>query len=343
MPAPCFFFEGPIRAAGGARSTSTAAAADGWRWDAERARARDRPADDARSLLCNPGNPTGHVPSPRGGRRRRRGRGAARPRSSSPTRPTRQRSGRTRRSPRPSASREDVVVIRSLGKSLSLPQLRLGIARRPARAASTACARTLEWDCLRVGVAAQEAALAALDGPADWLDAVHAGLVADRAVALAAVAATPGLCGRRPRAAPVPLRRRRLGDEPSPPTLAGAGLPGRRRRPLPGAGLRPAPVRRRRRRPRTALAAGARPLGRRVQRAVSAATTHPAADAGADQREQPLGRRAGPVQFVLPWMLLARGSSPAGGGARDGVRLRPAARSPPSRPARGRTTPIRCG
>ena len=58
---------------------------------------------------------------------------------------------------------EDTVVIRSLGKSYALPQLRIGfLAGPPARV--EACAHTLEWDCLRVGIAAQEAALAAIDG-----------------------------------------------------------------------------------------------------------------------------------------------------------------------------------
>ena len=56
-------------------------------------------------------------------------------------------------------------MIRSLGKSLSLPQLRIGMLAGPA-ARVESCARTLEWDCLRVGVASQEAALAALDRPA---------------------------------------------------------------------------------------------------------------------------------------------------------------------------------
>ena len=39
----------------------------------------------------------------------------------------------------------DVVLVRSLGKSLSLPQLRLGIVSGPARLLEP-CARTLEWD-----------------------------------------------------------------------------------------------------------------------------------------------------------------------------------------------------
>ncbi len=65
----------------------------------------------------------------------------------------------------------------------------------------------LEWDCLRVGVASQEAALAALEGPRDWLERIHAATAADRAVALAAVAATPGLTAVDAARGTVPLRR----------------------------------------------------------------------------------------------------------------------------------------
>jgi len=92
-------------------------------------------------------------------------------------------------------------VIRSLGKSLSLPQLRIGIVCGPA-ARLARCASTLEWDCLRVGLAAQEAALAGLGGPRDWLTRVKQTLAADRAIAVAAVEATPGLWATPPAAAP---------------------------------------------------------------------------------------------------------------------------------------------
>ena len=87
-----------------------------------------------------------------------------------------------------------------------------------------ACARTLEWDCLRVNLPAQAAALAVLEGPRDWLDAVHAGLVADRAAALAAVAATPGLSAAVPAAAPFLFVHADSG-EPVAADLARAGLP----------------------------------------------------------------------------------------------------------------------
>ena len=96
---------------------------------------------------------------------------------------------------------DDVLVIRSLGKSLSMPQLRLGLLAGPA-ARVARCVRTLEWDCLRVNLASQEGARAALEGPRDWLERIHAATAADRAVAVAAVAATPGLTAATPFAAP---------------------------------------------------------------------------------------------------------------------------------------------
>jgi aspartate aminotransferase len=96
---------------------------------------------------------------------------------------------------------DDVIVIRSLGKSLSMPQLRLGFIAGPAERVAR-CTRTLEWDCLRVNLASQEAARAALEGPRGWLERIHAAMTADRTVAVAAVAATPGLTAVTPLAAP---------------------------------------------------------------------------------------------------------------------------------------------
>ena len=119
---------------------------------------------------------------------------------------------------------DDVVVVRSLGKSLSLPQLRLGIVSGPRAASVAECARALEWDCLRVDLAAQTAALAVLEGSREWLDDVHATLVADRAAALAAVETTPGLSAAVPSAAPFLFVRADSG-EPVGEALARAGVP----------------------------------------------------------------------------------------------------------------------
>lgn len=199
VPAPCFFFEGPIRAAGAVPVYVPGSAVDGWRWDV----AAVEQAIGARTkalLLCNPGNPTGHVPH-------REDVAAAVSLAGQHgllvvTDEAYEASlwdGATLASA--FGLGEDVIVIRSLGKSLSMPQLRIGMLAGPAVRVE-ACTRTLEWDCLRVGVAAQEAALAALTGPREWLGRIQAGLAKDRDVALAAVGATPGLGAVTPLAAP---------------------------------------------------------------------------------------------------------------------------------------------
>jgi aminotransferase len=221
VPAPCFFFEGPIRAAGATPVYVHCSPSEGWRWDPEALEAAVGPRTSV-LLLCNPGNPTGHVPSPE------EVAGAVRLAERHGLLVVTDEAyeaalwdGATLSSAFGLA--DDVVVARSLGKSLSLPQLRLGfVSAAPAHA--TACARTLEWDCLRVNLAAQAAALAVLEGPRDWLEAVHAGLADDRAVAVAAVAATPGLSAAVPAAAPFLFVHGDSG-EPVAADLARAGLP----------------------------------------------------------------------------------------------------------------------
>jgi len=199
VPAPCFFFEGPIRAADATPVYVPTSAADGWRWDPEAVERAVGPRTRA-LLLCNPGNPTGHVPSPEevdGAVEV-----AARHGLLVVTDEAYEAALWDGSSLASAFGRAgEVVLVRSLGKSLSLPQLRLGIVSGPATLIER-CATTLEWDVLRVDLAAQTAALAVLQGPREWLDVVHAGLVADRAVALAAVDATPGLAAAIPSAAP---------------------------------------------------------------------------------------------------------------------------------------------
>lgn len=221
VPAPCFFFDGPIRAAGATPVYVQCSPQAGWRWDAD---ALERAIGPRTSvlLLCNPGNPTGHVPS----------RQEVADAVSVATRhgllvvtDEAYEAALFDGAKLTSAFGlgEDVVVVRSLGKSLSLPQLRLGIVSGP-KTHVAACARALEWDCLRVNLAAQVAALAVLDGPRDWLDAVHAALTADRAVAVATVGATPGLSAAVPAAAPFLFVHADSG-EPVSGGLAREGLP----------------------------------------------------------------------------------------------------------------------
>ena len=103
VPAPTFFFGGPIRTAGGVPVYVRGTEADGWRWDAEAIEQAIGAADEGAAAL-QPGQPD-RLRALAGGRGRRRlRRRAARARRSSPTRPTRRRSGTARRSPRPSGS-----------------------------------------------------------------------------------------------------------------------------------------------------------------------------------------------------------------------------------------------
>jgi aspartate aminotransferase len=120
------------------------------------------------------------------------------------------------------AGYDDVVLVRSLGKSLSLPTLRLGLLAGPAEHVSC-CAEVLEWDCLRVGVAAQHAAVAALSGDRGWLADVHRSTEASLGIA-ARVVHTAGLSFVPPEAAPFLF----VGDGSDPglsESLVEAGLP----------------------------------------------------------------------------------------------------------------------
>ncbi len=95
----------------------------------------------------------------------------------------------------------NVVLVRSLGKSLALPAWRIGFLAGEPDVVDT-CLRELEWDVIRVSHVAQRAAEAALEGPQDWLDDVTAGYRADRDVAHALVADDPILSAPLPPATP---------------------------------------------------------------------------------------------------------------------------------------------
>jgi aspartate/methionine/tyrosine aminotransferase len=200
VPAPCFFFETAIRRGGGAPVYVSSSPDRSWAWDLDalaEAAARSR----ARVLLlCNPENPTGHVPS-----RDEVSAAVALAERHGLLVVTDEAYERSLWDGAELASAfgayERTLVIRSLGKSLSLPQLRLGCIAGPAELVSS-CAVTLEWDCLRVGIASQTAADAALTGPQEWLDAVHEELGRSREVALRAVSDVEAITLVAPRAGP---------------------------------------------------------------------------------------------------------------------------------------------
>ena len=93
----------------------------------------------------------------------------------------------------------NVILIRSLGKSLAMPTWRIGfVAGEPV--VIDACLRELEWDVIRVSHVAQRAVTAALEGPQDWLDAER--YRRDRDAAHAVVAEHPLLSAPLPAATP---------------------------------------------------------------------------------------------------------------------------------------------
>jgi aminotransferase len=75
--------------------------------------------------------------------------------------------------------RRRALVVRSFSKTYAMAGWRVGYAVGPA-ATIDALARELQWQALAVDGVAQTAALAALTGPREWLDAAIAELAAAR-------------------------------------------------------------------------------------------------------------------------------------------------------------------
>jgi aspartate/methionine/tyrosine aminotransferase len=95
----------------------------------------------------------------------------------------------------------NVILIRSLGKSLAMPAWRIGfVAAGPS--VIGACLRELEWDVIRVSHVAQRAATAALEGSQEWLDEVAEGYRRDRDAAHAMIVEHPVLSAALPAATP---------------------------------------------------------------------------------------------------------------------------------------------
>lgn len=80
---------------------------------------------------------------------------------------------------------ERTLVLRSFSKTLGMAAWRVGYAVGPEHAVD-ALARELQWQALAIDGVAQSAALAALTGPRDWIDAALAELAEMRPRAIAA-------------------------------------------------------------------------------------------------------------------------------------------------------------
>ena len=198
----------------------------------------------------------------------------------------------------------NVILVRSLGKSLAMPAWRLGfVAAEPS--VIDACLRELEWDVIRVGHVAQQAATAALDGPQDWLDEVAAAYRRDRDAAHAAIAEHPTLSAALPAAGPFLWLE--LGGLSSDDVIA-EGLPGRRRRRLRHARVRASSVRRLRQAPwLTATGSASTSVARSPTSSCSAPTARCARRRCC---RRPTTTRAGVVQGVLE-LLEETGAAPA--------------------------------
>lgn len=209
VPTPAYFFGGAIRVAGAEPVYVPSSEEDGWRWDVD---AIARSVDErARVLvLCNPCNPTGYLPT-RDEVERLVGLGLTVVTDEAYERYVYE-------GELAPARGENVVVIRSIGKSYALPSWRLGYVVAPAPLLAE-CARVLELDVIRCPYVTQRAALAALEGPQDWLDGIADEYAAKRDVGLEALRGA-GLSAQRPAAGPFLFVK--VADEDA---LLAAGIP----------------------------------------------------------------------------------------------------------------------
>jgi len=197
VPTPCYFFAGLIERAGGVFVPVPTREEDGWRWDPEAIERAVSPK--ARVLvLTNPNNPTGYLPT-----RAEMDELLAVASRHGLTVITDEAYERCIHEGELASAwgAPNVILIRSLGKSLAMPTWRIGfVAGEPS--VIDACLHELEWDVLRVSHVAQQAATAALDGPQDWLGALAERYRQDRDAAHAVIAEHPILSAPLPAATP---------------------------------------------------------------------------------------------------------------------------------------------
>jgi aminotransferase len=190
VPVPCYFFAGLIERAGGVFVPVPS-------WDPSAIEAAVTPRSRA-LVLTNPNNPDGRLPS-----RAEIDQHLALAARQGLTVITDEAYERCIHEGELASAwgAPNVILVRSLGKSLAMPAWRIGfVAAEPP--VIDACLRELEWDVIRVGHVAQRAATAALEGPQDWLDEVADGYRRDRDAAYAAIAEHPRLSAALPAAGP---------------------------------------------------------------------------------------------------------------------------------------------
>ncbi len=231
VPTPSYFFRGLVERAGGT-FVPVPTPEDTWRWDPAAIEA----AVTERSRLLvvtNPNNPTGHLPT-----RAEVDELLALAARHGLTVLTDEAYERCIFEGELASAwgAPNVILVRSLGKSLAMPAWRIGfVAAEPA--VIDACLRELEWDVIRVSHIVQRAATAALDGPQEWLDEVLAQQRRDRDAAHAWVSGQESLDAHLPAATPfLWLRLAETPLDPRLPVVDGSafGTPGFARLPIAG-------------------------------------------------------------------------------------------------------------
>jgi aspartate/methionine/tyrosine aminotransferase len=199
VPTPCYFFAGLIERAGGVFVPVPSREEDGWRWDPDAIERAMTPRTRV-LVLTNPNNPTGYLPT-----RAEIDALLALASRHDVTVITDEAYERCIYEGTLASAwgAPNVILIRSLGKSLAMPAWRMGfVAGEPS--VIDACLRELEWDVIRVSHVVQRAASAALDGPQEWLtdlveryrrdrDAAHVVIADDAILSAQLPAATPFL------------------------------------------------------------------------------------------------------------------------------------------------------
>jgi aspartate/methionine/tyrosine aminotransferase len=172
---PNYVFDGAIRLHGGVPVHLQTVAADGFALHLDDAARAVSPRTRA-FVLCNPVNPTGHVPT----RDEVEAIGAFAERHdlwllADESYEKYVYDGRPRYSPAGYPDlRSRTITVQSFSKSYSLFAYRLGYVAAPAPVIA-ACRRLLEWIHIYLSAVPQHAALAALTGPSSWIDEMLAG------------------------------------------------------------------------------------------------------------------------------------------------------------------------
>jgi aminotransferase len=237
VPTPCYFFAGLIERAGGVFVPVPSREEDGWRWDPAAIERAVTPRSRI-LVLTNPNNPTGYLPT-----RAEIDELLAVASRHDLTVITDEAYDRCIHEGTLASAwgAPNVILIRSLGKSLAMPAWRIGFVAGD-RSVIDACLRELEWDVIRVSHVTQRAATAALDGPQEWLTHVVERYRRDRDAAHAVIADDAILSAQLPVATPFLFLR--LGGLSSENLLAAGvavvdgaafGAPGYARLPFAGA------------------------------------------------------------------------------------------------------------